>query len=53
MSGDVEWAVEAVDDTVHITIADDDDTEVHILDPYEAALLAGAIFETLEEMNSD
>jgi hypothetical protein len=50
---DAEWAVEMVDGNVQITVADDDDVMVYTLDRYEAALIAGAIFETLEEENSE
>jgi hypothetical protein len=52
-SQDVEWGVEMVDDEVHLTVADDDDVVVYMMDPVEAALLAAAIFDTLEEKPSD
>jgi hypothetical protein len=55
MSG-VEWTVEMSDDDVVLCAFDEDpegDVDIYTMDRYEAALLAGAIFDTLEEKPSD
>lgn len=50
---DVEWAVEKVtvdgEDQIVLTVADDDDAVAYIMDPFEAALLAAAIFDAIEK----
>jgi hypothetical protein len=56
MTNNVEWTVETQDDDIVICAFDEDpegDVVVYTMDRYEAALLAGAIFETLEESDSD